>query len=120
VQRSESTLPYCAVAYLDAFSSTYSQYFCQTVAGGMPTLTIDAVATDITTSGPGVTSLRVTSPAVPSPVVPSSPHSNAGIIAGAVVGGVAGLALLVGGVIFFLRRKKKSERKAAVAEVSQM
>lgn len=46
--------------------------------------------------------------------VPTSDESNTGAIAGGVVGGIAGLALVIGVIWFFLRRRGKQRREGPV------
>ena len=55
------------------------------------------------------------------PVSTSSPStSHVGAIAGGVVGGLAGLGLVIAGAIFWLHRRKQREMRVTPPEVSQV
>lgn len=140
---SGSTEPYCGVAHSLTDGTTYSNWFCQSEADATPLL-LYATPTDTptgdddtmtsssltssraTTLQSSTTSSDVSNGSVTEPV--QMPEQQAekdngtdkGAIAGGVIAGLIGLALIVGGAIFFLRRAKTKERKAAIAEVSQI
>lgn len=57
----------------------------------------------------------------PEPAQPiNNSHTSAGVIAGGVIGGLAGVSLAVGGVICYFLRRKRSRSKEEMQEVSQV
>lgn len=84
------------------------------------------------TPAPGTTAVTGTTTSPVSPNLAASTNgtstqstdsghkSDAGAIAGGVVGGLAALGLIAGAVIFFRHRSKKQELRTNVAEVSQI
>lgn len=87
----------------------------------------DPGPTGVTPSGPatsGSTADEVNDSAESSPTPsetfpsdPASSKSNTAAIAGGTVGGVAVLAVIVGGIIAWLKHKKKREREEKVPEI---
>ena len=116
-------------AYFCAASSTY-QYAYQTYEGVSSSNTSQPTDPEPTRTTPSVPDTSgstkdeandsaESSPA-PSETFPSDPassKSNTAAIAGGTVGGVAVLAIVVGGIIAWLKHKKKREREEKVPEV---
>ena len=74
-----------------------------------------SISSSTTTS---VSTSTTSSPTASSTSSPSTSH--AGAIAGGVVGGLAGLGLVIAGAIFWLHRRKQREMGVTPPEVSQM
>jgi len=70
-----------------------------------------------TTASPSTSTTSPTSSSTSGPSNPSTSH--AGAIAGGVVGGLAGLGLVVAGAIFWLHKRKQMEMRVTPPEVSQ-
>jgi hypothetical protein len=80
-----------------------------------PSTTTYSIPSSTTTS---VSTSTTSSPTASSTSSPSTSH--AGAIAGGVVGGLAGLGLVIAGAIFWLHRRKQREMRVTTPEVSQM
>ncbi|KAI0459855.1 hypothetical protein F5B21DRAFT_200043 [Xylaria acuta] len=132
----DSDRPHCVTHSYDAnfFDPLYGAYFIGCAAraasgdivvssgSGSDTGSTDSLSTFTTTDGVRTTTVTVSLPAnggsstsIPSPSG-SSGSKNVGAIAGGVVGGVAGLALIVAAIFFFLyRRKRRSQASNPLA-----
>ena len=115
-------------------SASYTSSFGSGTATTAITTTASNNANIISTSAPGSAAAPNTASSTnydPSPsssttsfvplstVTSQRSTSHAGAIAGGVIGTLAALAFLVGGVIFWLHQRKQRQRKVVAPEISQ-
>ncbi|KAH9483714.1 hypothetical protein JR316_0003190 [Psilocybe cubensis] len=97
-------------AYLDVETAdTFNPSLAQAAGGPESTSVPQSTSATSATSGPTPTNIQP-------PTENSGKKSNAGAIAGGVVGGLVGIALLAGLVYLLLRRKKRQSPPSSVHE----